>query len=243
MKEVRVQIPDGFSNVLANQIEAAAISSVSATMIASKNKWESIAANKLHTTRADYLLGLNAEDSLEFPDAFTGVLTLRGKWPNKLEKGFGAYDIKDVLKNSPKVKHTKDGGWYITVPFRHRTPGTSGSAAGGQAMPGDIYSRARVLAANTGRLTGTEQQYPPRRSWTGYQHKSGIFEGMKRNVKKYDKAIQSTYVTFRRVSNNSDPDSWWHPGFVGVQAVDDVERFAEETFGKVIRANLKRYMG
>mgnify|MGYP001581022848 FL=1 len=46
-----------------------------------------------------------------------------------------------------------------------------------------------------------------------YQHKSNIYEGMVKIQKTYEKATQSKYMTFRRVSDLSDPMAWIHPGF------------------------------
>jgi hypothetical protein len=242
MKKIEIQIPDGFSNVLNNQIQQAANLAISSTLMVTKSHWEQIAQQKLTTTRADYMLGLNSDNSLEFPDELTGVLTLRGKWANMLETGFQPFDMKDGFSKGKRVQK-KDGGWYQTIPMRHRTPGQSGSAVGGSEMPSDIYSRARAMRGNTGRLTGTEKSYPAQTSWTGYQHKNGIYEGMVRNRKKYDKATQSSYFTFRRVSDKSDPMSWWHPGFVGVKAISIVEPFAQSTFNKVYADNIKNLMG
>lgn len=238
MREIRLDIPKGFGNVLASQIETAAQSAISSTLMATKSHWESIAQRKLTTTRADYILGLNSDNSVEFPDSFSGVLTLRGKWPNMLEEGFSAFDQKSGFGKSQRRKQKDDGGWYLTIPFRHRTPDTAGSAVGGQAMPGDIYSQARALRGGQS-LTGTEDAYPAQTSWKGYEHKSGIYENMSRVRKKYDKATQSQYMTFRRVSDKSDPDSWWHPGFQGINAVDEAEKFATETFNKVFSYNIK----
>jgi hypothetical protein len=242
VRELKIEIPTGFSNVLSNQIQGAATAAISTTMMVTKSRWEQIAQQKLTTTRADYLLGLSADNSMVFPDAFTGVLTLRGKWPNKLETGFEAYDMKDGFKGSSRKKINKDGSWYLTIPFRHRTPGTSGSAVGGQAMPDDIYSQARTLKGGE-RLRGTETNYPPGQSWTGYAHKSGIYENMKKVTKTYDKATQSQYMTFRRVGENSDPQSWWHPGYAGLKALDTVEPFARKTFQQVFNRNVKDAMG
>ncbi|WAB25255.1 hypothetical protein M5_0077 [Lysinibacillus phage vB_LfM_LysYB2] len=242
MREISFQIPKGFSNVLASQIEAVASAAVSSTLMATKSKWETIAQQRLTTTRNDYLLGLNADDSMTQPDAYTGVLVLRGKWPNMLETGFQAYDMKPGFMSGPRVKQKKDGGWYTTIPFRHTTPGSTGSAVGGKSMPDDIYSQARALRGQK-QLTGTETSYPAKTSWAGYQHKSGIYEGMRKNTKQYDKATQNSYFTFRRVSDKSDPESWKHPGFPGVKALDVVEPWARETFAKVFNANIKNAMG
>lgn len=241
-REIRIEMPKGWSGVLASQIEGAARLAVSSTLMATKSYWEQEAQKRLTTTRNDYLLGLSADNSVEFPDSFTGVLTLRGKWPNMLEEGFPSYDMKTGFQNGKRVKQKKDGGWFMTVPFRHRTPDTSGSAVGGKAMPEDIYAKARVLAGGQ-RLTGTEKEYPARTSHTGYQHKNGIYEGMKKVTKTYDKATQNQYYSFRRVSDKSDPSSWWHPGFPGIKAIDVVESYAEKTFKQVLPYNIKKAMG
>lgn len=77
------------------------------------------------------------------------------------------------------------------------------------------------------RLTGTEGAYQRRTHeiatnlQTGqglarpirYQHRTGIYEGMYRFPQKTARGDQSTYVTFRTVSDNSPPDSWFHPGW------------------------------
>lgn len=241
MHVVSIKVPDGFGGVLASQLEKATQASISSTLMATKSRWEQEVQNRLRTTQQDYLLGLNADNSVEFPDPYTGVLTLRGKWPNMLESGFPSFDIKDGLKNGPRAKRKKDGGWYTTVPFRHTNPKSVG-AVGGRNMPPDIYAQARALRG-VQRLTGTETNYPPQTSWTGYRHKSGIYEGMVRNRKQYDKATQSTYFTFRRVSDKSDPKSWMHPGFPGIKALDVVEPFARSTFKKVFNHYIKEVMG
>src|SRR5690606_24474977 len=100
MREIRLDIPTGFSGVLASQIEMAAQSAISSTLMATKSYWEQLAQQRLRTTRADYILGLNADNSVEFPDAYTGVLTLRGKFPNMLEEGFSAFDQKEGFSKS-----------------------------------------------------------------------------------------------------------------------------------------------
>lgn len=241
MREISIDIPKNFSNVLASQLQSAAQSAVSSTLMATKSHWEQIAQKRLKTTRNDYMLGLNADNSVSYPDPFSGVLTLRGKWPNMLESGFPAYDMKSGFSTGKRVKQKKDGGWFMTVPFRQRTPGTAGSAVGGSAMPEDIYASARALRGGE-RLTGTTKDYPASTSWTGYKHKTGIYEGIKKVTKQYDRAKQNQYVSFRRVSDTSDPSSWWHPGFAGINAVDEAERYAKDTFGKVLKHNLKNAM-
>lgn len=239
--DVKASIPSGIGDVLASQLEAAASDAISKTLMASKAKWEQTAQQRLKSTRMDYILGLNTDDSVEFPDAYTGVLTLRGGWPTMLEQGFPAFDMKTGFSKSSKRTMLKDGsGWYMTIPFRHGTPSASGVATG-SPMPSDIYSRARALKGVT-RLTGTEDDYPPQTSHAGYQHRSGIYEGMRRVTKEYAKAKQSKYVTFRRVGSKSPANSWMHPGFPGIEAIGVVEPYAQRTLNQVLSQSVSDLM-
>lgn len=231
--KVTVDIPKSLFGNMDAQIELATARCINSTLIAVKNKWESIAQQKLHTTRGDYILGLNSDNSLEFPSSNVGILTLRGKWANMLEQGFSSFNMKDGFKNSEHVKLGKNGGWYLTIPLRHRTPGTLGSAVMGSAMPRNIYNLAKK-----GRKINDDIENNPSgvTSWKGYVRKNGIYTGMQKNTKTYDKSKQNTYFTFRRVSEHSDPNSWWHPGFEGVHAEKELKGYAEQTFKDMFNA-------
>lgn len=234
MIDIQVNAPIGLSDEINKKIGAAVSAAVQTAIFMTKAEWETQAKEKLKATRKDYIAGLNQRNSVEFPDPFTGVLTLRGKWPNMLEEGFPPFDMKPGFARSAKAKKTKDGGWYLNIPFRHLTPGAEG-INGGQPMPHDIYAQARQLRMNIDRLTGTETKYAPRISWTGYQHQNGIYEGM---VRKPLGATKSSYLTFRRVSNKSDPMAWWHSGFQGIHVESHVAQFATDTLQKAIEANI-----
>lgn len=214
---------------LTNYIEYVVSRSIEQTLLATQEKWIQIVANRLATTRNDYIRSL----TMEFPDAFTGILYLQGKWANMLEQGFPPFDMKKGFRRSPKVKKSKNNGWYLNIPFRHYAP--SQAITTKQKMPSDIYRQARVLKAGD-RLIGTEVKYPPRRSWTGYSHHSGIYENMMRTTQK--SSLDSQYYTFRRVSDKSDPMSFWHPGYKGVQAINQVETYALRKFTEVLEQNL-----
>lgn len=226
-----LEVPKDWADSLTNLLENAASRAVRDTADIVKLEWEKIAKQKLRTAYLDYYAGLNQPNSLEFPDPFTAVITMRGRWANMLETGFPAFDMKRGFKQSEKAKRTAKGGWYLTIPFRHLTPGSIG-VGGGTPMPMDIYRQAKNLLPGQ-RLTGTEAKYPPQMSWTLYLNKSGIYENMIRNVKVYSEsgARQGTYYTFRRVSDRSDPLSWWHPGYEGVHAVDQIKPLAEQWLG------------
>lgn len=238
-----LETPTGWGDVLANQIQSAVSQAIRDTTDIVKLEWEQTARKKLKTTYLDYYTALNRPDSVEFPDPFTAVITLRGKWANMLETGFPAFDMKKGFERSERAKRTKNGGWYLTIPFRHLTPNAMG-VNGGQPMPTDIYKQARQLRQGE-RLTGTEMYYPPRTSWNGYQHKNGIYENMVRYEKYYSqsRARQGTYYTFRRVSNNSDPQAFWHPGYEGVHAMEHIRPFAEQWLNTTLTYYLVNSLG
>lgn len=221
-------IYDQLSPTIVNAVQGALQTSLSVV----KDRWQTEAQEKLNSTRPLYLQGLQW-DSIVYPDedAFSGAVVLKGKFPNMLETGFSAFDIKVGFSKSDKRITKKDGGWYLTVPMRHSTPG---SFMYGNAMPRDVYGVARRLD-NRERLS-----YPGQGdvSWTGYQHKNKIYDGLTRIVKSYQNSTQSQYMTFRRVSDNSDPLSWWHPGFEGVNIATKLKPFAEKTFKDLLTHNL-----
>lgn len=215
------------NDMLAPRIVSAIESAMTVSLAVIKDKWQSEAQQKLNSTRPLYLMGLDF-NSIIYPyggDSFAGAVELQGKFPNMLESGFSAFDMKVGFSKSSKKIPTKSGGWYLTIPMRHSTPG---SFMYGKPMPKNIYKQAKTLN-NGGSLSVKGGQ---QKSWTGYQYKSNIYDGLTRIIKDYGKTKQSQYFTFRRVSNNSDPMSWQHPGYVGVKLAEQLTPFALTTFSR-----------
>ena len=67
-----------------------------------------------------------------------------------------------------------------------------------------------------------------------YQHKANLYEGIMRETKSYAQATQGKYVSFRRVSDKSDPLSWIHKGLT---ARNFAERAVANTNVEVLVAN------
>lgn len=179
-----------------------------------------VAGQELKQTRQEYQRSIYVEK----PDDKSIIIGLSGWLANAVEKGIGPFDMKEGFRNSPKAKIKASGGWYMTIPFRHGVPTTIGdSSIFANIMPGKVYEVAkRKLADRKSQLTirdlppelqirnarpevynrDTGQRFGP------YQHKASIYEGM-RNV---GGAGHSQYMTFRRVSDLSDPLAWIHVG-------------------------------
>lgn len=219
---------------LSPQIATAIRGAIQSSLAIVRDRWQQEVQQKLKSSRMLYLQGLGF-DSIMYPidsDGFAGAVQLKGKFPNMLEKGFPAFDIKAEFSKSSKVHKSKSGGWYLTVPFRHSVPNSNGMF--GDSMPKGVYKAARKLTSG-GRLS-----FPGAgdKSWTGYQRKNTKYDGLTRIVKSYQNTNQSQYYTFRRVSNNSDSMSWWHPGYGGVKVADKLLPFARSTFMDMLATNL-----
>ena len=59
-------------------------------------------------------------------------------------------------------------------------------------------------------------------------HKTDLHAGMVRHAKTYRSATQSSYGTFRRVSTNSDPSAFVHPGIEGHRLFEAGGRYLDE---------------
>ncbi len=140
-------------------------------------------------------------------------------YAQKLERGWGPFDQKPGLLNSPKAKWTagpddehpdRESHPYIDVPFEHKETdipkGIKAEAKAGRSL-GLIRLGKGLGSAPAGLRSKTA---PGDMGMEPYTHKSGIYAGLMR--KAAGPAGGGKYITFRRVSANSDPSSWIHPG-------------------------------
>lgn len=220
-------------NLDRSQIEQISNSASKALTIEIHRNWVEAAKRELKSTRSSYMNGLLiAEEGI-----FTNTITLTGTLNNMIENGVGAFDMKTGFMKSSKVKYTKTGGWYITIPFRFATPDALGeNEAFAGVMPQEIYDLVRNFEPAKTDVGGASKggqslkagdipsqfQAPKARNsvindvinktFDSYTHKSSIFEGMQKSQKTYQGASQGSYNTFRRVGNNSDPMAWIHSG-------------------------------
>lgn len=172
-------------------------------------------------------------------------IVLTGWLPVAVEEGWAGGDMKVALLNGRNAKTDKQGRKYNTVPFRHGWAGAGGNnfptmgtaygpGRGGASKAGvgplgsadatdlgnRVYAAAKKLGATRGQPGGPvaygdrlpEGLAPILRP----HHKTDVYAGMIRNAKVAKRADQTTgYTTFRRVSENSDPAAFMHPGIEG----------------------------
>lgn len=191
------------------------------------NDWVSKAQDSLNSRRQSYISAIKKFYPYNNDD-LQAVIKLDTSFSRMIEEGSPPFDMKRGFVNSTK-KTTTSKGWYLTIPIRHGTPETFQY---GSPMPKEVYTLAKKLNAGqklsiTGNL-GT--------SFTGYNHKNNIYDGMRKVIHSYKNSAQSQYVTFRRVSNNSDPSSWYHPGFKPISLIPKVASNVQSNLEKSVEA-------
>ena len=194
--------------------------------------WTAEAKDNLGSTRSQYIAALGMEKI----DNHTSVIFLDPEaWlPNAIEQGVSSFDMKPGFLSSSKVKYTKDGSPFLTIPFRFATPGSIGeSTAFAGVMPQSIYDKVRQQVPNSReqlKLSDIPSEFHIPKSISlrntlksiGYdslskkEPRTSIYEGLQRTT--------GGYINFRRVSLRSDADRWVHPGF----QAKDLARLAEQ---------------
>lgn len=180
---------------------------------------------------------------------FEAVVSATYDQAEAIETGRPAYDMKKRLNTSMKVrvaKHGKHAGMrYMIIPMRVNTPGNIALA---QAMPPDVYKKAKRL--DPSKITGTvsrpsgtgafnmktkkpitvpQQQY----AWGGKlpaglapklkpHHTTDIYAGMYRFSTSAGKGKSSAYMTFR-VMGEWQSDKWIIPAKPGLYIAKSVQ--------------------
>lgn len=230
-----------------------------------RNQWQTYAQRELTSSRQAYVAGLQA---VQMSNG-TAAIALLGRFANMVENGWEGGNLRDtMLKPGTKNlrvaydKKTGQAWFYLRIPFRHATPD-----AGAEMAPPMGAAYANKLGAVEARKLGMAvhnivkaKEFRPTlsRQFDGVsqrgdrvsaldggpllraRHVTGIYAGMIKQSKAYAAATQSSYTTFRTISNNPDSErkdeggrNWDHPGieprdFAG-RAADYVARTAGET--------------
>jgi len=181
--------------------------------------WDVVASQNLGSARNQYKRAIQVMKR----DRYTSVVYLNpAAWlPNALEMGHPSFDMKSGFLSSPKVKYTKKGNPYLTIPFRFATPTALGeSSAFSGVMPKVIYNEVKKQTRREQLpLTSIPAQYHiPVNAGIRKEVKSGNYSRVtaKTEMTSIYEGMQNTgngYMTFRRVSLNSQAESWIHPGF------------------------------
>lgn len=159
-------------------------------------------------------------DGVSYPalgDKLTGEVTSHSPHARFVEDGVQPYDMKQTHLSGSKVKISKAGHKYITVPFRHNVPGHSAIA---DAMPEQVYAHAKQMMYSrrnnvlkewwTGQAYTWGDRLPA--SLGGEKEKPHWTTGKYTGMVRMGSPRHTQYLTFRRLSENSKPEAWQHPG-------------------------------
>lgn len=103
-----------------------------------------------------------------------------------------------------------------------------------------IDAKRRKAGLGPGRLPPARAPSDPAyRKKLAAHHKTDIYAGMRRTTKKYVTATGPKYMTFRRVSDNSDPAAFIHPGIEPRHFFKEAQAFAPKVTNKLISGFLK----
>lgn len=203
--------------------------SMNQTLARTEQRWKQEARRKLNSTSSLYQD--NIYTNVEFTNEnIQGVITLKG-FAGQLDEGFPAFDMKPNFAHAHNVKKKNGGGWYTTIPFRHTTPNSKGT--NGTPMSRDIYGLAKKLQPNQSLKVNGNRKI----SWAGYQHKANINDGMRKVLQANGR---SKYLTYRTISDKSDPMSWQHPGFKGIHLAESMQQYANKTFEEILKSNISK---
>lgn len=183
------------------------------------NNMIALAKIRLTKTRKAFVDGVRVFEVSKYQ---SGV-ELIGFLPNAVTFGMDAFDMKLGFGKSIKRKQKKNGGWYLTIPFRYANPNAvASSTVFSGVMPPAVYNVAKLLKSGGRGLSKSalpsgfdEAKVRPAVEVAGtvipeYVHKAPQFQGLQKG----GKSNNSQYNVFRRVSDKSDPNSWIHSGIV-----------------------------
>lgn len=155
----------------------------------------------------------------------------------RIESGYSPFDMKPGFLKSSKARINKAGKKYFIMSFRHMTSGTSGAM--GRPLTLSMYKAAkRGVEFKEQKGTSKDPSDYGLVNSRGYEWQNGAQAGMT----KVGDTRHRQYRTFRVISENSDPASWWHPGVkanpVIQSTVNYVKPYIEEGLKRAAKADV-----
>lgn len=257
LQEVMGSLGDGNFPNLARAVEQATVLVQRNWLAAASGVEVTFRGHSFRINRRTGTYARSISDGMEYPlgsDPLAGRVSATADHADAIEKGSPPRDMKPNLLSGSRSRVSKKGVRYVIIPFRHNVPGAS---AMGRAMPKEVYRVAKSLAMShvTGKANargvsveratyhwGQSSRIHPY-GWRSriapagheYTHKVSIYEGMVRMGPKG----QGGYMTFRVVSENSDPNSWWSPGVEPKPVSEAVAEMSAAQVDAIIRGGFE----
>jgi len=161
----------------------------------------------------------------------------------RIQDGYAPFDMKPGFLRSPKARTNKEGKKYFIMSFRHTIPKATGVL--GKKMSPSVHAEAKSGGSFEDQ-TGTKEDpsdYGLVNS-KGYEWQNGALAGMT-NIRD-EEGRHSQFRNFRIISENSAPNSWWHPGVdsndvIGA-TINYVEPYIKEGLKRAAKAEVIQKM-
>jgi hypothetical protein len=224
---------------------------------AAQSEWVRLAQDRLKTSREIYVNGLRQAESFAIRKVDGEPIydvTLVGDMPNNLEFGMPAFDMKTVRPGwlgGAKAKTSKDGHKYIAIPFRHSTSSDARLGYSGKAAKMDLkkelkrtvkeYGLDRMIRTAGGMVIAGPVTKIPSKEYDVHKYLRGLtriqtpMAGMTKTGKQTGSA---QLMTWRIMSEKSDPGSWLHPGLVPQNLLIEVEAYVNREMNKIVETVL-----
>ena len=192
---------------------------------------------KLQVRSGEYARSIQAEKARANDLMWEVYNTSTHAWA--IEEGSPETDLKDMLLRSLKAKRAKAGHLYMSIPFRHGTPGTTAISYGGNEIPRSVYQF--MLQQTKSHVTGVSDRPSGQRASNVLTHQPervprfhyqwgyrltkqnlaqlGANEGQQRRMAGMvhfanpENANHGHYMTFRTISQRSN--GWIRPPIQG----------------------------
>lgn len=192
------------------------------------------AKRKLHGTADHY----KSHVSVKMTDAVLVVELDKDDWlTNALETGVGAFDLKAMLKTSPKAKISKKGFRYMSIPIGHDKNGKPGTEKGQdfQKKINDVLASPKVGMTKlktmlNGKVIESQKIQNDDPQLQGF-YRTRMFDSAA-DYYAGNRKPKWSFVLFRTISENPESKTgatWQHPGIKPVNIMRSTETWIEQS--------------
>ena len=199
------------------------------------------AQNKLHTTANEYIRQIQDPENIKVTVSSVSLEPV-SSFVRAIENGYDAFDIKAFALRTTD-KFTKDGYPYKDISFTHQAghvPEALKSAlqkdTAKERKAGTKDPRVRFTGSLPGSTFKKTLHFGGREIETQGSNKTGLFSGVYRK----SEGRAATYTTVRRISKNSAPSSWIHPGYQGAHIFKAVQESIEKDAQEILKDALHK---
>lgn len=153
------------------------------------------------------------------------TITLEDPRIERLEEGFDSFDMKPKLLASASAGITNDGDPYIDIPFKHAMTKRGAREIGASQVPTSMAGAVRKAIRKSAETGGRVRM--------GRRTKHANLRDMLVRASGGKGSESADLRTIRRISKNSDPTSWVHPGHKGFDIFPQVTKKLEHIKDKM----------